>query len=271
MRHSSQYCLTVGGARLELVRDENQDAAAAPALTGAEAVPQRVRLADAALQCIARQGLAKTTLDDVARVARCSRATVYRVFPGGKDGLISAAVDTEVARFFSALALRMGAATDLEDVLVAGMTEAAQRITQHPGLSFLLDHEPEVVLPHLTFSHMDSILAASSTFTAPFLGRFLDHDEAQRVAEWAARIVLSHLLCPADGVDLTDEVRVRQLVRTFMLPGDRPESRPGAHTEGRHIEGRHTEERTTTTAHIGGAESIERSPRSTRAHKGEAS
>jgi hypothetical protein len=178
MRHSSQYCLKVGSVRLELVRDQSTEADADRPGTGTEATPQRVRLVDAALRCIARQGIAKTTLDDVARAA------------------------------------------DLEDVLVAGMTEAAVRITEHPGLSYLLDHEPELVLPHLTFSHMDSVLGVSSTFTAPFLGRWLDHEEAKRVAEWGARIVLSHLLCPADGVDLTDETRVRRLVRTFVLPGD---------------------------------------------------
>ena len=210
-----------------------------------------MRLADAAVACIAIQGIAKTTLDDVARAAGCSRATVYRVFPGeGKDGLMSAVVDTEVARFFSALALRMGAAADLEEVLVVGMTEAARRITGHPGLSFLLEREPEVILPHLAFGHMDSVLAVSSTFTAPFLGRWLDHDEAKRVAEWAARIVLSHLLCPADGVDLTDEARVRRLVRTFVLPTGL--GRPAAPTA----------RAVATPIHP---------PRSTRKHKGEAS
>src|ERR1700730_12546787 len=162
------------GRKLELVRDENPDrAASGEGEADALAHPQRVRLADAALRCFARQGIAKTTLDDVARSAGCSRATVYRVFPGRKDGLMSAVVDTEVARFFSGLALRMGAASDLEEVLVAGMTEAARRLTQHPGLSFLLEHEPEVILPHLAFGHMDSILDVSSTFTAPFLGRWL--------------------------------------------------------------------------------------------------
>jgi AcrR family transcriptional regulator len=252
MRHTSQYCLTVGSVRLELVRTEDShEVATAERGTAGHPTPQRVRLADAALHCIARQGIAKTTLDDVARAAGCSRATVYRVFPGGKDGLISAVVDTEVARFFSALALRMGAASDLEDVLVAGMTEAARGITEHPGLSFLLDHEPEVVLPQLTFSHMDSVLAVSSTFTAPFLGRWLDHDEAKRVAEWAARIVLSHLLCPSEGVDLTDEARVRRLVRTFMLPGERSLG-----------------SETTEAAPV---ERFDRPPPSTRTTKGEAS
>jgi AcrR family transcriptional regulator len=244
----------VGGTRLQLVRDGNdQHVAVRRNLAEVSDTPQRVRLADAALHCFAGQGIARTTLDDVARTAGCSRATVYRVFPGGKEGLVAAVVDTEVARFFSALALRMGAASNLEDVLVVGMNEAAVRITDHPALSFLLEQEPEVVLPHLTFSHMDSVLAVSSTFTAPFLGRFLDHDEAKRVAEWAARIVLSHLLCPCDGMDLTDEVVVRRLVRTFVLPGHRPH---------------HPVEESTRP---GAVESIDRTPRSTGKHKGEAS
>lgn len=211
----------MGSVRLELVREEDPGPATTAKSSGRGASSQRVRLADAALACLARQGVAKTTLDDVARAAGCSRATVYRVFPGGKEGLISAVVDTEVARFFSALALPMAAATDLEDVLVVGMTEAARRITGHGALTFLLEQEPEIVLPLLAFSQMDGILAVSSTFTAPFLGRWLDHEEAKRVAEWATRIVLSHLLNPADGVDLTDEARVRRLVRTFVLPGGR--------------------------------------------------
>ena len=35
----------------------------------------------ATCECIARLGFAKTTLDDVARAAQCSRATLYRYFP----------------------------------------------------------------------------------------------------------------------------------------------------------------------------------------------
>lgn len=253
----------MGSVRLELVHGAGPDRGLSHET--AAVAPQRVRLADAALSCIARQGLAKTTLDDVARAAGCSRATVYRVFPGGKDGLLSAVVDTEVARFFSALALRMGAAADLEEVLVVGMTEAALRITEHPGLSYLLDHEPEVILPHLAFSQMDNVLAVSSTFTAPFLGRWLDHDEARRVAEWSARIVLSYLLCPADGVDLTDEVCVRRLVRTFVLPAGPALSlsTPGRSTT--------PAVRSTVCAHHGGVDRIDGPSRSTRNHKGEAS
>ena len=223
MRQNRTYCLNVGSGSLALLRTDDALTAGAPladapaALTGAAA--QRVRIVDAVLDCLAAQGLAKTTLDDVARAAGCSRATVYRVFPGGKEALLTAAVETEVSRLFSELAVRMGRASSLEDVLVAGMAGAAVTVTGHRALGFLLEHEPEVVLPHLAFDHHDRVLAVVRQYAAPFLGRWLDHDEAERVAEWAARIVLSYLGCPADDVDLTDAGDVRRLVRTYVLPG----------------------------------------------------
>lgn len=201
---------------LHLVRDD----ASAPAvgrLSGASA--QRLRIVDGALACLARQGVAKTTLDDVARAAGCSRATVYRAFPGGKDAVLGAVVDTELARLFSDLGVRMGEAHDLESVLVAGMSGAAERIAGHEALRFLLAHEPEMVLPHLAFDHCGQVLASVASFGAPFLGRWLAHAEAARVAEWAARIVLSYLSCPAPGVDLTDPECTRRIVRTYVLPG----------------------------------------------------
>lgn len=219
MRHLEPYCLIVGTARLELVRGTPSGGPMKP--HHATATPARVRIVDGALSCIARQGVARITLDDVARAAGCSRATVYRVFPGGKDAVLGAVVDTEVSRFFSALAVRMGEAADLEDVLVAGMTEAATLISRHPALGNLLAHEPELILSQLAFARMDQVLAVTCAFTTPFLGRWLDKAEAQRVAEWAARIVVSYLLCPADGVDLTDAGQVRHLVRLFVLPGIR--------------------------------------------------
>jgi AcrR family transcriptional regulator len=179
----------------------------------------RVRIVDATLACLARQGLGKTTVDDIARQATFSRATVYRTFPGGKDAIVEAVVDTEVARLFSSLAVVMGEATDLEEVLVAGMVEAAQRLSAHSALAYLLLYEPGVVLPRLTFSDMDRILLKAGDFAAPFFARWLSPDQASRAAEWAVRIVLAYLADPAPGTDLTDPGDTRSLVRTFVMPG----------------------------------------------------
>ena len=184
------------------------------------AVSAEERVVDAALRCVCRWGVAKTTLDDVAREAGCSRATVYRLFPGGKDGLIQTVAHTEVARFFAALGDRMTDAASLEDTLVAGITEAGRRILGHKPLQYLLEHEPEAVLPRLAFTEMDQVLRTCSTFAAPYLQRWIpDEDEALRAAEWVVRLVVSYSITPAPGVSLEDEESVRALVRSFVLPG----------------------------------------------------
>jgi AcrR family transcriptional regulator len=182
---------------------------------------QELRVVDAALRCIARWGVAKTTLDDVAREAGWSRATVYRLFPGGKDAVLETVVVVELERLFSALDDRLAAASDLEELLVAGMSEVGARITGHPALQFLVAHEPEVILPQISFARAERVLARAASFASPYLARWLDPEEANRVAEWVTRIVISYAASPSASVDVADAASVRRLVRRFVLPGIR--------------------------------------------------
>ncbi len=186
-----------------------------------QASPNRVRIIDATLECLARHGTAKTTVDDIARVAGLSRATVYRSFPGGRDEVLAAVVETEAARLFSALGVCLGEAEDLSSALVAGIVEASTRIREHRALNYLVEHEPGLILGHLTFDDADRLLATASRFTAPFLARWMRAPDAARVAEWAVRIVLSYAIAPSAHTDLTDAQRTARLVETFVLPGIR--------------------------------------------------
>jgi AcrR family transcriptional regulator len=180
---------------------------------------QRVRVVDATLACLATQGLAKTTLDDIAGWAGLSRATVYRVFPGGREAVLAAVVETEVARLCSELAVAMGEAGDLQEALVAGIVCAAGRLSQHRAVRSLLEHEPGVLLPHMAFEKMDRVLQVASSFAAPFLARWLEPEQAARAAEWAARITFSYLSKEPAPFDVTDRVDVERLVGRFVLPG----------------------------------------------------
>ena len=189
-------------------------------LVGAERLgTQEQRVIDAALRCIARWGIGKTTLDDVAREASCSRATIYPLFPGGKDALLAAITRAELHRFFAGLAQRFDEAGNLEDLLVDGIVYASRALAGHEALQFVLAYEPEVVLPKVAFRQADRALGAVSVFAAPYLAPHVGDDEAPRVAEWVARLVLTYTLAPADTVDVGDEESVRRLVRTFVLPG----------------------------------------------------
>ncbi len=192
---------------------------AAPASGSDQGSPNRVRIIDASLACLARHGTLKTTVDDIARQAGVSRATVYRVFPGGRDEMLAAVVDTEMARLFSALGVRLGEAEDLKEALTNGIVEASTRIQNHAALRYLVEHEPATVLGHLAFDESNRLLGTASRFTAPFLARWMSPMEAGRVAEWASRIVLSYAIVPSTYRDLTDPVDTGYLVATFLLPG----------------------------------------------------
>jgi len=202
-----------------MVAHTGRDAGPSACPAGPKPDSQETRVVEAALRCISRWGTAKTTIDDIAREAGCSRATIYRLFAGGKDAVLSAVASTEVERFFTGLAGRMQAAETMEDVLVAGITEAGRRIQDHAALQYLLANQPETIVPHLAFKQAEALLGRASSFGAPYLARWLDLPDALRAAEWAARIVLSFGSCPAADVDLADEPSVRQFVATFMVPG----------------------------------------------------
>jgi AcrR family transcriptional regulator len=212
------FQVIVDGAVVDGVVDGAADAVAPGTVPES---PRRVRIIDATLDCLARHGTTKTTVDDIARRAGVSRATVYRVFPGGRDEILGAVVDTEMARLFSALGVRLGEAGDLTEALVGGIVEASTRLRDHAALAYLVEHEPEMVLGHLAFDESDRLLVAASHFTAPFLARWMSPKEAERVTEWATRIVLSYAIAPSDRMDLTEPAQTAHLVTTFVLPGIR--------------------------------------------------
>jgi AcrR family transcriptional regulator len=175
------------------------------------------RIVEATLRCVARWGIAKTTLEDVAREAGMSRATVYRIVPGGKENLMLMVSAVELNRFFVALHEAVEGIDNLEDTIVTGVVTAARHLEHHGALKFMIEHEPEQILPQFAFTNLDRILANVREFASPYLEPWLG-DDAGRGAEWVARIVLSYSCAPSPDYDLTDEASARRLVRTFVMP-----------------------------------------------------
>jgi AcrR family transcriptional regulator len=173
---------------------------------------------DAALACVARVGLTKTTLDDVAREAGCARATVYRCFPG-KQAMFRALLDREVDALGARVIDDAGRADTLADAVVAVMRAGADTFRTHPALAFVLAHEPEIVAPQLSFERGSALLLAASAFAAPAFTRFLPADRAERLGEWVARLTLSYLCNPTDQGVLDDPASMRALVVDYVLPG----------------------------------------------------
>ncbi len=177
---------------------------------------RRSRILDATLVCVARWGVNKTTLDDVAREAGCSRATVYRLVDGGKDGLMLAAADRELERFFWHLRDRVGSETTVVGRVALAIAESVRVIAGHHALQQLVVHEPEVVLPFISFDALDPLLEASAAFGAIVLATFLEPDDARAVGEWVARVVVSYGFEPDPRLDLGDMRTADRFVRRYL-------------------------------------------------------
>lgn len=182
-------------------------------------VPARLRLLEATYVCVARHGLAKTTVEDVARASGLSRATIYRHFPGGREELIRAVIAWEVTRFFETLTAAVAGAGDLSQVVEEALLVAHAAVEGHAVLQTILQTEPERLLPELTVESA-RILAFIRAFLLP-------HVEADPraaaadpvlVADFGARMLLSFIGAPGTW-DLTDRSQVRWLVRAHVLPG----------------------------------------------------
>jgi AcrR family transcriptional regulator len=176
------------------------------------------RILDAAVACIARVGVSKTTLDDVARAAGCSRATLYRYFPG-KPAVLGALVAREAVVLAAALQAASADAESLGDAVVAIVVAAAGWLASQPALNFVMAAEPELLLPHLAFDGADRVLRAAAPVVAPSLERFVGADASLRAGEWLARMILTYVCSPTDAVDLADPSSVRRLVTDFVVPG----------------------------------------------------
>jgi AcrR family transcriptional regulator len=179
------------------------------------------RLVRAARACIARWGLRKTTLEDIAHEAGVSRATAYRAFPGGKDRLAEAVLCHEAGRQFATYDAALSAADSLEDLLVVGVS-GALAIMADDVVRSVIRHDPGLVLPHFAFHRLDRVLDVATALCRPHLGRFLPVDAVRPAADLLARVVLSFGFRPAPWLDTRDPAAVRRLVTTYLVPALTP-------------------------------------------------
>jgi AcrR family transcriptional regulator len=184
--------------------------------------PAELRVLDAAKSCCERWGLDKVTIEDIANEAGVSRATLYRMFPGGKDILFEALRVRELEDFFTRLSAHLDGATDFEDLVVRCVMHATHELRNDQHLSLMLASEPGDTLGQLTVEGLPRIIGVATMFIAPLVDGYLPHGEAIRLVELLARLVISYFLAPSDHIDLGDAESATAFIQAFILPAFEP-------------------------------------------------
>jgi len=184
--------------------------------------PAEVRVLDAAKSCCVRWGMAKVTIEDIANEAGVSRATLYRMFPGGKDVLFEALRLRELEEFFTRLGVHLEGAVDFEDLLVRCVMHATHELRADQHLSLMLASEPGGTLGDLTVDGLPRIIRVATVFLSPLVDDYLPRREGARLVELLARLVISYFLAPSEQVDLGDPESARTFIQTFILPAFQP-------------------------------------------------
>ena len=176
------------------------------------------RVLDATQECRARWGFAKITVDDIAAEAGISRATIYRLFPGGKDVLFEALRVRGLEDFFAVLRAQVDGADSLEEVILRTVVAATRELRVDEDLAVFLASVPGEARGELTVEGVPRIIRFATAFVAPLADPFLDRARSRGLIEIVARLVISYFLAPSDTVDLGDEDSARAFLAPLLAP-----------------------------------------------------
>lgn len=189
-----------------------------PAGTSSANATVEARVLDAAKACCARWGVTKVTIDDIAAEAKVSRATLYRMFPGGKDVLFEAMRVRELECFFTRLRLAVAGTSNLEDLLVEAVVFSIRDLQADEHLAAMMASEPGVAVSQLTVDGLPRIIRVATLFLTPLVEPYLGRRSAGDIVELLVRLVISYFLAPSERVDLADSDSARQFIERFLLP-----------------------------------------------------
>lgn len=171
---------------------------------------------DAVAACVAEWGWSKVTIEDVCSRAGVSRATVYRLFPGGRDVMFEALRVREIQCLLDDLGRHVAGAETLEDLLVGTIVGASVALRDDQQLAAMMATEPGETLGSLTVEGVPRIVAMTARFFAPMASRFVERGLAEELAEILTRLVISNFLAPSARLDFTDADSARRFVRTYI-------------------------------------------------------
>ena len=164
---------------------------------------------DAATDCLARHGISKTTLSDIAREMGVAPSTVYRRV-GSVDNVTMLVFAREAHRFLERVPATLASAsasasatTTGPQVITALMADAITTLANHPVAAKVLRDEGDW-MGRMVTRQLDDLLAQGVEIAAPLLATtmaagLIRQQDPELLAHWLLRIALAALVAPPPG------------------------------------------------------------------------
>ena len=179
----------------------------------------RDRLLDAAEACFERSGISKTTVEDVAKQASVSRATVYRYF-AGRDAVVSGVILRATERYLRRVRGRVEAQPNLGSAILEFVEVTIRAAHRDETIALLFTSDDSLNSVGIIQGTSVALFEMVAEFLRPL---FVAHSDEHRpglpiddATEWILRSILSLLTVGGpkrrsfDGLDT--------YLRRFLLP-----------------------------------------------------
>lgn len=178
----------------------------------------KARLLDAAQACFAVRGMKLSTVEDIARQAQVSRATVYRYFDG-RDDIVSAVVLRTADRYLLRIRPHVDEFDSLAEVIVEWVVRTERAARRDPHLSMLFNVDEAATLGSAASTSV-ALFERVTEFFRPYFDTYSDEVRpgvgVVEASEWILRLLLS--LLTVAGPRRRTQDGTRQFLRTYLVP-----------------------------------------------------
>ncbi|MPY94957.1 MAG: TetR family transcriptional regulator [Acidimicrobiia bacterium] len=179
----------------------------------------QARLLDSAEACFEQYGIMKTTVEDIARVAHVSRATVYRYFDG-RDALVLGVLLRDTDRHLSRIRARIERQANLGEAIAEFVDLTVRAARRDASLGLLFTGEAARMTGGIIAGASVELFERVTAFLRPLFERWSTQvrpgTDIADASEWILRAVLSILT--VEGPKRRSREAQRAFVERYLIP-----------------------------------------------------